>query len=134
MFRNQSPREGLYNSTRIRVLGIPRTCLQIAIGCGRFDRMIFLPPRVKLTTTDEDLPVILECTHFPVPLCFAMTVNKSRGLSLEQVGVDLHTPPFTHRQLYMPLSRVKLLDGPTLLTSKHSPTYTDNIVYQEVLL
>jgi len=99
LIQNLSPREGLCNGIRKRVLGIRRSCLKVAIMGGRFDSMIRLLPRIKFTTTDEDLPFILERTQFPVRLCFAMTVNKSQGQSLEQVGVDLHTPAFTHGQL-----------------------------------
>ena len=101
---------------------------------GKFDGMIRLLPWIKLTPTDEDLPFILERTQFPVRLCFAMTVNKSQGQSLEQVGVDLRTPAFTPGQRYVALSRVTSLDGLTLLPPEQSPAYTDNVVYQEVLL
>jgi len=134
LIRNLSPREGLCNGTRMRVLGIRRTCLQVAILGGKFDGMIRLLPRIKLTTSEEDLPFILERTQFPVRLCFAMTVNKSQGQSLEQVGVDLRTPAFTHGQLYVALSRVTSLDGLTLLPSEQTPTLTDNVVYPQVLL
>ena len=46
LIRNLSPREGLCNGTRIRVLGIQRTCLQVTILGGRFDGMIQLLPRI----------------------------------------------------------------------------------------
>ena len=134
LIRNLSPREGLCNGTRMRVVGIRRTCLQVAILGGRFDGMIRLLPRIKLTTTDEDLPFILERTQFPVRLCFAMTVNKSQGQSLDQVGVDLRTPAFSHGQLYVALSRVTSLNGLALLPSEQTPTETDNVMYPEVLL
>ena len=79
LIRNLSPREGLYNGTRMRVLGIRRTCLQVAILGGRYDGMIRLLPRIKLTTTDKDLLFILERTLFPVRLFFTMTVKSPRG-------------------------------------------------------
>jgi len=134
LIRNLSLREGLCNGTRLRVVGIRRTSLQVAILGGKFNGIVRLLPRIKLTITEEDLPFILERTQFPVRLCFAMTVNKSQGQSLEQVGVDLRTPAFTHGQLYVALSRVTSLDGLTLLPSEQSPTLTDNVVYPEVLL
>ena len=52
LLRNLSPREGLCNGTRMRALGIRRTCLQVAIMGGKLDGKICLLPRIKLTTTD----------------------------------------------------------------------------------
>jgi len=118
----------------MRVLGIRRSCQQVAILGGTFDRLIRLLPRIKLTTSEEDLPFILERTQFPVRLCFAITVNKSQGQSRDQVGVDLRTPAFSNGQLYVALSRVTSLDGLTLLPSEQTSTQTDNVVYPEVLL
>jgi len=63
-----------------------------------------------------------------------MSVNKSPGLSLKKVGVDLRTDAFTHGQLYVALSRVTSLDGLTLLSSSNTTTVTPNIVYPDVLL
>ena len=118
----------------MRALGIWRTRLQVAILAGCFDCIVRLLPQIKLTSSDKDLPYILENTQFPVHLCFAMTVNKSQGQSVDQIGVNLHTPAFTHRQLYMALSRVTFLEGLILLLFEQSPIETDNVVYPEVLL
>lgn len=134
LLRNLSPQEGLCNGARMQVLDISCTCLQVAILGGKLDGMIRLLPRIKLTTSEEDLPFILEHTQFPVRLCFAMTVNKSQGQSLDHVGVDLHTPAFSHRQLYVVLSRVTSLHGLTLLPAEQTLSHTDNIVYPEVFL
>jgi len=63
----------------MRVLGIWRTCLQVGILGAKFDGMIRLLPQIKLTTRDEDLPFILERTHFLERLCSPMTRNKTQG-------------------------------------------------------
>jgi dephospho-CoA kinase len=44
---------------------------------------------------------------FPVILNFAMTIHKSQGLTLDQIGVDLTNQVFSHGQLYVALSRVR---------------------------
>jgi len=132
--RNLRPSEGLCNGTRMRVLGIQRTYLQVAIMGGKFNGKICLVPGIKLTTTEDDLPFILQRTQLPVGLCFAMMVNKSEGQTLENVGVDIGSPAFTHGQLYVALSRLTSLDGLTLLPSENTLNHTDNIIYPEVRL
>ena len=73
---------------------------------GEFNGETRLIPRILLNTTEDELPWIISRKQFPIRLCFAMTVNKSQGQSLDTVGVDLRAPPFTHGQLYVALSRV----------------------------
>jgi len=75
LLRNLAPKHGMFNSPRLRLLGINRNSLQVAILGGKWDRESHLQPRIKLTTSDEELPFILERKLFPVYLCFAITVN-----------------------------------------------------------
>jgi len=100
----------------------------------RFDGKVCLLPRIKRTTSEEELPFILQHTQFPICLCYAMTVNKSQDQSLEHVGIYLYTLAFTHGQLYIALSRVTSLNGLTLLSSEQTLTFTQIIVYLEVHL
>ena len=101
---------------------------------GEFNGQLRLIPRIKLTTTENDLPYILTRRRDPIRLCFAMTVNKSQGQSLKTVGVDLRTSALTHGQLYVALSRVTTLQGITILMAENSDGKTNNVVYPEVLL
>ena len=135
VLRNLSPKQGLCNGTRMTITQLGRSCIGGIISGGQFDGHFRLLPRIKMTTLNGDLPFILTRKQFPIKLCFAMTVNKSQGQSLETVGVDLRTPAFTHGQLYVALSRVTSLDGLTVLFSEdNSQEKTENIVFPEVLL
>ena len=134
LVRNLGSCEGRCNSMRMRVLGIRRNCMEVAIMGKRFDGKVCLLPRIKLTTSEEELPFILQHTKFPICLCYLMTVNKSQAQSLEHVGIYLSILAFTHGQLYVALSRVTSLNRVTLLTSEQSLTLTQIIVYLEVYL
>lgn len=95
-----------------------------------------LLPRIPLSTTEGELPFILTRKQFPIRLCFAMTINKVQGQSLDVVGVDLRIPVFTHGQLYVALSRATNVDALVVLQPDTPETVsaTTNIVYPEVLL
>lgn len=101
---------------------------------GDFDGQLRLIPRIRLNTTEVEFPFILMRKQFPVRLCFAMTVNKSQGQSLQVVVVDLSASAFTHGQLYVALSWAVNLNNVTVLLSENHDNKTENVVYPEVLL
>lgn len=49
---------------------------------------------------------IFQRVQFPFRVSFAMTFNKSQGLTLRRVGLHLGIPVFSHGQAYVGVTRV----------------------------
>ncbi|TMX04709.1 hypothetical protein EJD97_005663 [Solanum chilense] len=60
-----------------------------------------------MSPNDSKCPFKLNRRQLPVAPCFALTINKSQGQSLNHVGLYLPKQVFTHGQLCVALSRVK---------------------------
>ncbi|XP_074350186.1 uncharacterized protein LOC141689724 [Apium graveolens] len=101
LLRNMNQSLGLCNGTRM----IVRKCLKHTILCeimtGQFGGVRHIIPRIKLCPTDTTLPFNLIRVQFPVQVCFAMTINKSQGQSLDHVGLYLPESVFCHGQYYV---------------------------------
>ena len=134
LLRNLYPKEGLCNGTRMTVTRMERWCIEVQILGGEFNGTLKILPRIKLSTTEGELPFILTRKQFPIRLSFAMTVNKAQGQSLDVVGIDLREPAFTHGQLYVALSRVTTLEGLMVLQHAECGRRAQNKVYPEVLI
>jgi ATP-dependent DNA helicase PIF1 len=69
--------------------------------------------------------------QFPVALCFAMTINKAQGQTLDRVGLYFASPVFAHGQLYCAFSRARSLDGIKVFAPGKA---LRNIVHKSILL
>ena len=93
----------------------------------------------SLQASDDELSSVqFKRTQFLLRLCFAMTINKAQGQTLDYVGLYLREPVFSHGQLYVALSRARTASNIKVLIQpphgqRQSTNFTRNVVYQEVL-
>lgn len=105
----------------------------IGVNAGR----TLLIPRITLIPSDNIFPSTLRRKQFPVRPCFAITVNKSQGQSLQNVGVFCTRDFFSHGQFYVAASRVGRSSRLRILAldeeTKKKRQFLSNVVYKEVL-
>jgi hypothetical protein len=139
LLRNINPSEGLCNGTRLTCRKFEKNVILAEITTGEYcGKHVFLPriPFIPLKSDRNSIP--FKRTQFPIRPCFAMTINKAQGQTLDFVGLYLPESVFCHGQLYVALSRaktstsIKVLLKPSNTDTLHN-TCTKNIVYKEIL-
>jgi hypothetical protein len=86
-----------------------------------------------MSPSGTDWPFVLRRHQFPVRMAFAMTINKSQGQTLNNVGVYLPSPVFYHGQLYVAISWVTSNANIKIFSGQGFDEYMRNVVYREVL-
>ncbi|CAL9026296.1 unnamed protein product, partial [Prunus brigantina] len=136
LLRNLNQSSGLCNGTRLVVTQMLDRVIEAKILTGsHIGHKVFIP-RIILSATENKWPFIFKRRQFPIRPCYAMTINKSQGQSLKQVGLYLPQPVFTHGQLYVALSRATSREGLKIIIDNNNEVpnkYTKNIVYKDVL-
>ncbi|KAG2931826.1 hypothetical protein PC117_g13328 [Phytophthora cactorum] len=139
MMRNLNPDLGLCNGTRLRIVKLKSHVIHATIMTGERQGQHVLIPRIVFISDGEahEFPFRLRRKQFPVQPAFAMAINKAQGQTVQNLGLYLSTPCFSHGQLYVALSRVTsrskfkaLIEYPEL--EEEDGVYTDNIVYRQI--
>ncbi|KAI9096844.1 hypothetical protein K1719_025827 [Acacia pycnantha] len=135
LIRNIDQAAGMCNGTRLQISQLGKNVIKAKALNGTSIGEEILIHRMDMNPSETKLPFNMTRRQFPIIISFAMTINKSQGQSMTNVGLYLPSPVFSHGQLYVALSRVKNFNGLKILIlnefSKCSNT-TLNVVYREV--
>ncbi|CAN0881276.1 hypothetical protein LINGRAHAP2_LOCUS14144, partial [Linum grandiflorum] len=86
--------------TQIPVTNLGDHVLRGIIVGGTMEGTVVVIPRIVLDVKAARWPFTLKRSQYPIRLCYAMTINKSQGQTLDKVGLFLPKPVFAHGQLY----------------------------------
>ena len=138
LMRNLNPKMGLCNGSRLIFHKIHKKyLLECTIVGGEHNNRTVLIPRISLRPKDREFPFEWTRRQFPVRVAFAMTINKSQGQTLQNVGVWLNDSCFAHGQLYVCISRVGSASCIKFAIGQvegQPRNVTNNVVYKEVLI
>ncbi|RIA05806.1 hypothetical protein BRARA_K00008 [Brassica rapa] len=135
VLRNIAPTEGLMNGTRLVTTELMPFMVGAKILTGEKVGDTVYIPRLLITPSDTKLPFKMRRRQLPLAVAFAITINKSQGQSLSEVGIYLPRPVFSHGHLYVAISRVTSKKGlKILIVDKDGKPQrkTMNVVFKEV--
>ena len=134
LLRNIDQKEGLCNDNRLQVVSLGTRVIEVKILSGTNTGERISIPRITMTPTDKNITFTFTRRQCPLSVWFVMTVNKIQGQSLSRVGLYLKNDVFSHRQLYVALSRVTSEKGLKILIVDKNDKQTNkttNVFFKE---
>ena len=99
-------------------------------GCDGIEAVEIRPISAKFFARQG---VTLQRTQLPLVLCWAATIHKVQGLSLDSAVIDLGPSMFEDGMAYVALSRVRTLEGVALLDLVAGKIKASKLVHQEMV-
>ena len=135
ILQNLDPTNGLCNGARAILINVTQRVLEVRLIGGQHAGKCAFIPRITLSPPVEAVGFHLSRRQFALRLAFAMTINKSQGQSVKNVGIHFQTPVFTHGQFYLAMTRCTSGNHIKILLPEDSTSnVTKNIVFSEALL
>jgi len=133
LLRNLNQSIGLCNGTRliVKILG-QRVIEAEIITWNNVGKCVFIP-HIIMSPSRTDWPFVLRRCQFPIRVTFAIIINKSQGQTLNNVGVYLLSPVYSHGQLYVAISQLTSNANIKIFSGQGPDGYVRNVVYKEVL-
>jgi ATP-dependent DNA helicase PIF1 len=133
LLRNFNQSIGLCNGIRLIVNKLGQCVIEAEIITGNnVSKHVFIP-RIIMSPSGTNWPFVLRHRQFPIRVAFAMTINKSQGYTLNNVGVYLPSPIYSHGHLYVAISRVTSSANIKIFSDQGPHGYMRNVVCKEVL-
>jgi ATP-dependent DNA helicase PIF1 len=97
--------KGLCNGTRMIVTDLKEHVIVCKVITGASNGEVIFINRM-LNKSNQNLPVTMVRRQFPLSLAYSLSIDKSQGQTINQIGMYLPKPCFSHGQFYVGLSRV----------------------------